>query len=88
MAQGGDIVNRDGTGTESVYGGTFRDENFQLKHRKAGLLSMANSTKNANGSQVRDNLFIRFLILHIKFYTHLYPALLLVKVRKFVSGIA
>ena len=52
MAQGGDIVNFDGTGTESAYGGTFRDENFKIKHKKAGMLSMANSKKHTNGSQV------------------------------------
>jgi len=51
MCQGGDFTNGDGTGGESIYGEKFPDENFKLKHTKAGLLSMANAGKNTNGSQ-------------------------------------
>lgn len=51
MIQGGDITDKNGKGGDSIYGGSFEDENFNLKHDQPYLLSMANRGPNTNRSQ-------------------------------------
>ena len=54
ILQAGDITSGDGKGGESIYGRKFADEGFSGragKHLSKGLLSMANSGRNSNGSQ-------------------------------------
>ena len=51
MIQGGDFVNRDGTGLASIYWGPSADENLKCRHSAPGLLSMANSGPSTNSYQ-------------------------------------
>mmetsp|Transcript_26478 Transcript_26478/g.30772 ORF Transcript_26478/g.30772 Transcript_26478/m.30772 type:complete len:217 (-) Transcript_26478:1398-2048(-) len=51
MIQAGDFTHFNGQGGESIYGGKFEDESFEIKHNKRYLVSMANSGPHTNGSQ-------------------------------------
>lgn len=51
IIQGGDITDANGKGGDSIYEGSFADENLELKHDEPYLLSMANRGPDTNRSQ-------------------------------------
>lgn len=51
MIQGGDVLNASGLGRLSIYGETFPDENFDVKHATPGFVAMANSGPDSNACQ-------------------------------------
>lgn len=52
LIQGGDFSHNSGVGGESIYGGHFEDESFDILHNKRYLVAMANTGKpHTNGSQ-------------------------------------
>ena len=51
IIQGGDITDGNGKGGDSIYDGSFADENLNLAHDEPYLLSMANRGPDTNKSQ-------------------------------------
>ena len=49
--QGGDILNSHGNNGEAIYGSSFPDESFQLKHTDAGMVGFCNTGPHSNASQ-------------------------------------
>lgn len=53
---GGDIKSHDGSSGESIYGPRFADENFEIGHSRAGLISMVSKGPDTNNSQFQIHL--------------------------------
>ncbi|KAL1490487.1 hypothetical protein ABEB36_013172 [Hypothenemus hampei] len=50
MILGGDVIFNNGSGSTSIYGKYFDDENFEIRHDSTGLLASANrDVPNTNG---------------------------------------
>jgi len=71
MSTGGDILNNDGSGSVSIYGDTFPDENLKVNGTKPGFVGMANSGRcfefilyNNINNRHRDYMAHRIIILN------------------------
>lgn len=51
VIQGGDIINKNGDGSISIYGKYFEDENLHINHTGSGFVAMANKGPDTNGKQ-------------------------------------
>lgn len=49
--QGGDVTKFNGTGGTSIYGDSFDNENFELRHVASGVLSMCPNDNGRNDSK-------------------------------------
>lgn len=72
MIQGGDIVHHDGKSSESIYGGTFPDENFKIKHSHAGVHQFAwmQAFHFLTSIILKTRLFLSFLRYVFELFLH------------------